>query len=101
MATTAVDRGLIERRKSCLFLASVLGVIELYFDTYLVCTPFAFLLSCAETAIKRRLKAHPRRGVVLMVLGFCVGTFFDKDLGLFQNWGGTFRSSSYVEISYV
>ena len=77
----AVDRGLMERRKSFIFLAGFLRLLRLFFDSYIAWLPWSFLLWCTGHAIRRRLKTHPRPRMVLLMLGFFVGTFINDDLG--------------------
>ena len=81
-AIMAVDRALIERRSHLLNFASVLILSAVYFEIPYATLPYAFLLLCVMIAIKRRLIGYPRRGVALIVLGFCVGTFFSGPLGI-------------------
>ncbi len=52
-----------------------------YFESYVVLFPFVWMGVHARVAIEHRLESSPRFGIVLMVLGFCVGTFCDKRVG--------------------
>ena len=80
-AITAVDRGLLEDRERLLSLAVLLALPKLYFDSSFALLPLEFLCACVSMAMKRSLEAHPRHGMLLIALGFCLGTYYDRNLG--------------------
>ena len=80
-ATSAVDRALMEHRAGLLALAFVLMIPGACFNSRIAWTPLGLLLAFASIAIKRRLAAHPRRALALVILGYLVGIFLDKRTG--------------------
>lgn len=80
-AAKAVDRALTESRSRLLALAIVLYLLGVSFDNFLAWFPFKFLYVCIRDAIRHRLEGHHHRGVIVMVLGFCVGTWFHETVG--------------------
>ncbi len=80
-AAKAVDRALTESRSRLLALAIVLYLLGVSFDNFFAWFPFQFLYVCIRDAIRHRLEGHHRRGVIVMALGFCVGTWLHKKFG--------------------
>ncbi len=75
--------GILDRLHwSMLVFTGVVSVMGCrYFESCVAWFPFECLRAHARVAIEDRLKPRPRFGIGLMVLGFCIGTFLDRDLG--------------------
>lgn len=80
-AIAAVEHGLTEDPPGIITAVIFLTLPGMYFDTVLAWLPMELFLFAVQVANKRRVVAFPRLGAVLMVLGLCVGTVFDKHLG--------------------
>lgn len=81
-AIAAVEHGLTEDPPDLVTTAILLALPGMYFDTVLAWLPMELLLFCVRIANERRLVTLPRLGAALMALGLCVGTVFDRNLGV-------------------
>lgn len=81
IADNAADRALSENKCALLALVFLLALPALYFDNRYAKLPFRLLSIIVGNALMRRLKPHPRYGIVLMFLGLCVGIFFNRIVG--------------------
>lgn len=62
-------------------LAFLLASRVTYYVNPLTWLLLGFLYVCTGTAVKRRVSVHPRLGIMLLVLGFYIGIFSDKNIG--------------------
>ena len=80
-AVAAVEHGFTEDPPGLIAAAILLALPGMYFETVLAWLPMELFLFAVQVTNERRLVAFPRLGAVLAVLGLCVGTVFDRNLG--------------------
>ena len=80
-ATKAAERELVELCAHLLSCAPAFALRVAFFGDHFAPLPLAFVYVSASIVIQRWLKAHVRLGMLSLILGFCVWTFIDDDLG--------------------
>ena len=80
-AASAVNREHLEYGSCLIDLALLLASRVTYYVNPLTWLLLGLLYVYTSTAIKRQVSVHPRLGMMLLVLGFYIGTFSDESIG--------------------